>query len=363
MRNNAGFTLIEILISVVLSSLLLGALFTAFQGILMSQVRLSGSISIQRNLFYLNEKLSSLIREGGTIDYEEYFNRRILGYDTSLTEEGWTYSTESKYWNGDNPNGRPTLYNCGVESGEESEWCLKENAVTKAEGTWPQTFDKSLMDKNMGYGQYSVLWYNSSSLSGFPTPMKLPPIFPLIGTDLREKWISDLYLIKKLPDRSFERTYFRHILVQNPESDTPLCDPKTGKWCQWKIQMTRLISCDTLPSGGDGTIDAWVPHTDFWWGKNPCEVIDDGGDIANAADLLIWSDLSSPEINVIEVRFLPTPLKIPEKMAWAGEEALSPMIQMHLEIQLSPRTLSRGLIQESENTTRFLTTSFDLDTL
>lgn len=62
-NKNAGFTLIEVLVSVVLSGILLSSAFAAFQGILKSQIRLSGSINIQRNLFYLNEKLSSLIRE------------------------------------------------------------------------------------------------------------------------------------------------------------------------------------------------------------------------------------------------------------------------------------------------------------
>lgn len=120
---HAGFTLIEVLVSVVLSGILLSSAFAAFQGILRSQVRLSGSINIQRNLFYLNEKLSSLIREGGTIDYEEYFNRRILGYEKSLGDNGWTYSRESNYGNGDN-TGRPDMYYCGVESGTEDEACV-----------------------------------------------------------------------------------------------------------------------------------------------------------------------------------------------------------------------------------------------
>ncbi len=132
---HAGFTLIEVLVSVVLSGVLLSSAFAAFQGILKSQVRLSGSINIQRNLFYLNEKLSSLIREGGTIDYEEYFNRRILGYDKSTTDEGWTYTRESKYGNGDNPAGRPRLYICGVDSGDDGEACVTGNTVSTAGGT------------------------------------------------------------------------------------------------------------------------------------------------------------------------------------------------------------------------------------
>lgn len=40
-NKNAGFTLIEVLVSVVLSGILLSSAFAAFQGILKSQIRLS----------------------------------------------------------------------------------------------------------------------------------------------------------------------------------------------------------------------------------------------------------------------------------------------------------------------------------
>jgi prepilin-type N-terminal cleavage/methylation domain-containing protein len=77
----SGFTLIEVLVSVMLTGIILTSAYSAFQGIMKSQIRLGGTIDIQRNLFYLNEKLATLIRGGGTIDYEEYFNRRILKYE------------------------------------------------------------------------------------------------------------------------------------------------------------------------------------------------------------------------------------------------------------------------------------------
>ena len=80
----SGFTLVEVLVSVMLSGLILTAGYSSFQGIMKSQIQLGGVIDIQRNLFYLNEKLASLIHKGGTLDYEEYFNRRILGYAQSF---------------------------------------------------------------------------------------------------------------------------------------------------------------------------------------------------------------------------------------------------------------------------------------
>ncbi len=39
----------------------------------------------------------------------------------------------------------------------------------------------------MGYGQYSTLGVNYRSGSGFPTPMKLPPIFPEGNAEIRNK--------------------------------------------------------------------------------------------------------------------------------------------------------------------------------
>jgi hypothetical protein len=48
-------------------------------------------------------------------------------------------------------------------------------------------------------------------------------------------------------------------------------------------------------------------------------------------------------------------------MAGVGEDAVSPTIQIHLEVELSQRILARGLLKEEENYPRFLTTTFDLD--
>jgi hypothetical protein len=55
-------------------------------------------IDIQKNLFYTNEKLASLIRSGGTVDYEEYFNRRMLGYAQTTRADGiFTFTVASHF--------------------------------------------------------------------------------------------------------------------------------------------------------------------------------------------------------------------------------------------------------------------------
>lgn len=365
-NKNAWFTLIEVLVSVVLSGMILWTAYGAFQGIMKSQVRLSGVISIQRNLFYLNEKLATLIHSGWSIDYEEYFNRRVLGYAKSFSPTWvWWFSEISNYGNGDNTGGRPFLYLCGQNSmpANQEDACLGNNATAKAGATL--VFNQTLSGKQMGYGQYREIGFNYNSGTGYPTPIKLPPIFPPNDLDLNSKGTSDLYLIKKLPGGTYERTYFRHVYVQDPSTAVSVatCDPSstTLEGCLWKIQMTRLISCDSLPNGGDWVLDAWAKHPDFGWGANPCGAIDATNKISTATDNLEWADISSPEMNIVRAQFLPRPLKIPTRMAGVGEEALSPTVQIHLEVQLSQRVLSRGLLKEEENTPRFLTTTFDLE--
>lgn len=363
---NGWFTLIEVLVSVVLSGMILWTAYGAFQGIMKSQVRLSGVISIQRNLFYLNEKLGTLIHSGWSVDYEEYFNRRILGYDKNFSPLGvWYFNKASNYGNGDN-SGRPFLYLCGRDSmpANQEEACLGNNAVAQA---WNNTlsFTKKLEGNQMGYGQYREIGFNYNSGTGYPTPIKLPPIFPVNDATLNSEGISDLYLIKKLPSGTFERTYFRHVYIQDPSTDVSVatCSPSSTslEGCLWKIQMTRLISCDSLPSGGDGVLDAWAKHPDFGWGASPCGMILGVGDISTATNGLEWVDISSPEMNIVRAQFLPRPLKIPTRMAGVWEEALSPTVQIHMEVQLSQRVLSRWLLKEEENTPRFLTTTFDLE--
>ncbi len=63
MRQNTGFTLVEVLVAVALTGIILLTGYSAFQKIMEAQGRLSAAIDVQKNLFYTNEKLAALIRE------------------------------------------------------------------------------------------------------------------------------------------------------------------------------------------------------------------------------------------------------------------------------------------------------------
>jgi len=103
MRKNTGFTLVEVLVAVALTGMVLMTGYSAFQNIMEAQARLGATIAVQNNLFYTNEKLASLIRSGGSIDYEEYFNRRRLGYEQEKRADGvFTFKYFSHFGNGSN---------------------------------------------------------------------------------------------------------------------------------------------------------------------------------------------------------------------------------------------------------------------
>lgn len=128
--------------------------------------------------------------------------------------------------------------------------------------------------------------------------------------------------------------------------------------------MTKLKSCDREKSDGtvgiDGIIDVWIPAPEFSALGTPlgCDAIT--MDIGNAAKDLVWVDVSSPEMNIVKALFLPSPDKIPGLMAGTGEVAVSPKVQLRIEVKLSESLQRRGLLTKESNTPRLLITTFDL---
>ena len=82
--NQRGFTLVEMLVSM-----------TLIANIRVLKNRIVGRVNLYEELYMATENIGDLIKSSGGIDYEEYFNRRILG--TSLS--GGHYAVLSGFGN------------------------------------------------------------------------------------------------------------------------------------------------------------------------------------------------------------------------------------------------------------------------
>ena len=403
MRKNTGFTLVEVLVSVTLTGVILLTGYSAFQKIMQSQWRLWAIIDIQKNLFYTNEKLAALIRDGGTLDHEEYFNRRMLGYSRITTGGIYTFTNFSHFGNG-NVASKPPIYYCGmvntvpdphVSTWVNAESCMNDNTNVLIESSplWTTaTYHFPTTESHQAYGQYAALAFNYLDPVWYPIPIMLPPVFKawaqvwvftrdtstnrVVDKNVSEVWLPELYLIKKNLDNSYVRTYFRHVYVDDPFVTNPTCDPTlsagaaTINGCLWKIQMTKLEGCDSLPVGmPDGIIDAWIPLPDFMIWTVFCPSVDT--DIYKAAHEetittggiapnITWVDVTAPEMNVIRATFLPHPLKIPSLMIGAGEKAEAPRVSVYLEVILSTRLRNKSFVRPDKNYPRTLITTYDL---
>lgn len=399
MRKNLGFTLVEVLVAVALTGVILLTGYSAFQRIMEAQATLWAAIDVQKNLFYTNEKLASLIRGGGSIDYEEYFNRRMLGYDQEKRPDGiFTFKNYSHFWNGNDSGGKQMLYYCGVSTSTGEE-CLETNAVFDAslypaslppagDATIPITSATPPPFWHQPYGQYAALAYNYLN-PGFPLPIKLPPVFTSAGViniasrdingavsmgnqNIIDIWLPELYLIKQNLDNSYTRTYFRHVYVQDPFTvGSQTCTPTTSlDGCLGKIQITKLEACDTVWTP-DGIIDAWIPSPEFAIWTVVCPTLADLSGIYQAAheeeidpgDIppnLNWIDVTSPDMNVVRATFLPNPLKIPTLMSPGWDDAQSPRVSVYLEVALSTKLRNKSFIRTDMNHPRILITTYDL---
>ena len=81
MPQKRGFTLLEIIISIIGFSLLMMIVFGVFQKFMTLKYNAQARGNLIEISYFTLEKLNLLIKDY-TIDYEEYFNRRNVGCDS-----------------------------------------------------------------------------------------------------------------------------------------------------------------------------------------------------------------------------------------------------------------------------------------
>lgn len=103
-KNKGGFTMIEVLVAITVVSLVLVSGFQSFGQIAAYRTSISNRIDLEQDLYYNVERLAALVKEGGAIDYEEYWNRLGVGTTAfagtpSPGSEGGKYEALSGFGN------------------------------------------------------------------------------------------------------------------------------------------------------------------------------------------------------------------------------------------------------------------------
>ncbi len=290
---NKAFTLVEIMIWILIVSAVIIAWFQAYINIWFWKINLVEKSNIQRDSFYFTEKLFQLIKEWWTLDYEEYFNRKVV-WTTVLN---WHYNSPTWFWNYWKgwiiwtPNYWDWFYYCRSLSPTNyltNQGCFNNSLSANIDWT---PFLASFWDYQR-YWQYSFQFidYNSNhnndnwdeNSSWVITRddddevlWVWPSVFP--------EWsnVNELYLISW---DSTKRTLIRWNIVNDSASPaSTTCNPWSVTdfsninlaWCRWVIEFLKLDWVDwwlnhDLSSVGwaqyDWVVDTWLIDRQFtWW--------------------------------------------------------------------------------------------------
>ena len=295
-QNQLWFTLIEIMVWIVIFSIVMVWWFQALFAINIWKVRLMSNVDSQKQIIYFGEKLFEEIKKWWLIDYEEYFNRKVVW----TTFSSGHYDKNTWFWNfwnwwdpWDEWDSLPVpfwawFYQC-------ISWDLS-SGWTKM--TWSWCFDNMLNTDNFDftwvpqrYGQYSFQFidYNSNyDDDGWDEDW----VNWIMWDDDDEYlwdwpvaftwWINqkELYLISW--DKK-NRTLFRWNVKLDPKApDSATCTLDsnniiTWSWCLWTIEFLKLEwkdywldheSWTGLEWEYDWVIDTWLIDKDFsWWAE------------------------------------------------------------------------------------------------
>lgn len=339
----------------------------AVGNITIARTRSMSRITLIEELYFFSEKLATQIKEGGIIDYEEYWNRQILEASPSPTATGTAsghYILPTGFWNY-GEGGSAVLWPAATVYGNGYYYCRSENAWNKigTEGCAVSTLNDIGTDqagKYQRYGQYKLQFtdYNGNADTDAPSVPGDEDDDPSgnIRGDEDDKDVGDgplvitgsspeLYLINT---QTKERIYFRLTYKQDPTHPTTCSFTLFGTWCLGNIEILRLKWLDiglghswglndtSNPWAFDGDIDTWVCHQD--WICNWPVLPTNYGTLPTGIDSE-WIPLFPDYVNVKQLTFSLYPRKDPWK-SWAAPDtfatgSISPFLHPYVRVQMS----------------------------
>lgn len=321
-----GFTLVEILVSMLIVSLVLVWAFQTLSATGIAKVKLIERTRIEKEAFFASERFVDLIKKWGNIDYEEYWNRKSLGIGYA---NGY-YSTRSGFWN------EGIRYYCLSPNGGNmgTGWCLTSNNRT----LWSTSIVNYTWNQQR-YGQYKLQFINyNSDWNGDFWDVWGDTVFiwddddlflgigPSTFTSSSDVW--ELYLINASWD---ERTFFRwKVSLDSAAPSWYTCGVTwkalTGSGCIGTVQILKLQWKDT---SNNGEIDTWYIHPDF---------VPDGSVITAASSgTEYWQDIFSNTLHVSQLEFFLSPEKKLD-YSWGDNNTalqIAPYLQLKMRFEPS----------------------------
>jgi prepilin-type N-terminal cleavage/methylation domain-containing protein len=345
-ENNNGFTLIEIMLAMTVFAIIMTTVLIAIQNLSIARIKTESRVNLLEELYFFSEQLVTQIKEWGTIDYEEYWNRQT--YWTQLQDGSYSGATgfgnywrwwimgNTVYWNG--------LYYCisGNNNRMGTGWCTSamHNSAWLSQGGEYQR-----------YWQYALQFIDYNSNADDDNGDEDSNGSPIDDEDDKDLWnapivfsgsIPELYLINRLEKT---RLYLRYIVRQDKWTDIVCTISNTGaigEWCVGNIQILKMLGRDVGFSHSwseawayDGEIDTWILDPD-WTGTWPLLSI---GRLATGGPSE-WVDLFPNTINVKNVSFQLYPQKDPW-LSWDAKDCtqfdtncISPFIHPYVRLQM-----------------------------
>ncbi|MBC7498242.1 prepilin-type N-terminal cleavage/methylation domain-containing protein [Candidatus Gracilibacteria bacterium] len=390
LRNKTGFTILELMISMTLFAMIITSVILAVQSLMIARTKTLNRVALLEELYFFSEQLFTGIKDGGTLDYEEYWNRKSIGVatqsghyqnPTGLGNYGQGGSLGSYTYGA-------SLYLCRSNSGTTmgTGGCLTNNnngassylvgsplnfsGASQRYGEYLAQFtdyngniDNDLGDED-GDASGSIIGDDDDRLTG-----DVPDVFT--GA------VQELYLINK---GAKTRTYFRWNIVQDPNNLAISCFPipttasgklLTGSGCVGNIQVLKTKGLDFgfTHSGGtidrsayDGVIDTWACIE-----KTQCSgaTLLDTSILATGGDAE-WVNLFPATINIKYLSLQVYPTKDPW-LSWSAQDAIQgsnqispfihPYVRLNLEMGFSA---GKRRILRNEDPTISISTSVSL---
>ena len=361
-----AFSLIEILVWIMIISIVIIWWFQSLTAVTIWKVRIIQQTDIQKESFYFTEKLFEMIKKWGTLDYEEYFNRKVIWNTTfnswhfdipSWFGNFWYWGTllwvywwnmyyciswdwnKISYWSG-----------CTLSNNFLADFVNYPNVIVNT-SNW--TFDVDNSWEHQRYWEYNLQFidYNSN----FDDDQWDENWDTFLNNDDDDEYLwnwpevfttwesmPELYLISW---DKLNRTLFRWNVKLDENAWGNTCDIATATWsgCIWTIEYLKLEWVDYWQDHilgwawrrqWDWVIDTWLIHDDFQlWGNVAWKV------------WVKWISLFPETINVTEFQVRAYPNK-DLWLAWnANDVSLNVSPYIILNLKLKPSWKSRSKIK------------------